>query len=253
MLEMFGFTFHLYGFILAIAIASSVWLTEKIIHREKIALHFEKVAALVILCGVIGARVYHVVTDWHLYAAEPWKALFIWHGGLGVIGAVVGGVIGLWLAVQLTYQQHNFLRIVESAIITVPLGQAIGRWANFFNQELFGRPTTLPWGVFIDPLYRPTQFGDFERFHPLFLYESILCLGLFLVLLFCYSKKKWQVGQGKYFAIYCIGYSMIRWGLEFLRIDSARVSSFGWLSIAQWVMVGAFMFGWYLFLSPQKR
>ena len=171
--------------------------------------------------GIVGARLYHVATDWELYFAEgedPLEALQIWDGGLGVWGAIALGGVGAWIACR---RRGIPLPAVADALAPgIVLAQAIGRWGNWFNQELFGRPTDLPWGLEIDRELRPSQFVEAETFHPTFLYESLWCIGVALVLL--WADRKFRMGHGRVFALYVARYTVGRGWIESLRIDPAN-------------------------------
>jgi len=171
--------------------------------------------------GIVGARLYHVATDWELYFAEgedPLEALQIWDGGLGVWGAIAFGGVGAWIACR---RRGIPLPPVADALAPgIVLAQAIGRWGNWFNQELFGRPTDLPWGLEIDRELRPSQFVEAETFHPTFLYESLWCIGVALVLL--WADRKFRMGHGRVFALYVALYTVGRGWIESLRIDPAN-------------------------------
>jgi prolipoprotein diacylglyceryl transferase len=171
--------------------------------------------------GIVGARLYHVATDWELYFAEgedPLEALQIWDGGLGVWGAIALGGVGAWIACR---RRGIPLPAVADALAPgIVLAQAIGRWGNWFNQELFGRPTDLPWGLEIDRELRPSQFVEAETFHPTFLYESLWSIGVALVLL--WADRKFRMGHGRVFALYVALYTVGRGWIESLRIDPAN-------------------------------
>jgi prolipoprotein diacylglyceryl transferase len=180
------------------------------------------VALWAIPFGIIGARLYHVVTDWQLYFAADGSgivgAVQIWNGGLGIWGAVAGGALGAWIAcrrrgIPLTH----FADAVAPSLI---LAQAIGRWGNYLNQELFGRPSDLPWAVEIDPGNRPPGYEEFETFHATFLYESLWNLGVFFVLL--WADRRWRIGHGRLFALYVALYCAGRVWIEALRIDTVN-------------------------------
>lgn len=188
--------------------------------------------------GIIGARIYHVFTpppsmvragfDTAAYFADPIKIIQVWNGGLGIPGGIVGGVAGLYL---FTYRQKTpFLPWLDIAAPGLALAQAVGRWGNFINQELYGQPTDLPWGIFIEPQYRLPGYTEFERFHPTFLYESILNLLVALALLWIARRYADRLKVGDLFLIYLSGYPAVRFVLEFIRLDS---SGFGYLNINQ--------------------
>ena len=172
--------------------------------------------------GIIGGRLYHVITDWQLYFAPGGSgivgALRIWDGGLGIWGAVALGGLGAWIGAR---RLGVALPPIADAIAPgIALAQAIGRWGNWFNQELFGAPTTLPWGLEIAPQYRPEGYADFATFHPTFLYESLWMVGVALVLI--WADKRFRMGHGRVFALYVLLYCVGRGWIEYLRIDTAN-------------------------------
>jgi prolipoprotein diacylglyceryl transferase len=171
--------------------------------------------------GIVGGRLYHVATSWEQYfgtGGHPLDALRIWHGGLGIWGAITLGGVGAWIGCR----RHGvplpaFGDAVAPGIVTA---QAIGRLGNWFNQELFGGPTTLPWGLAIDPQFRPAGYADVATFHPTFLYELLADLAVAVILV--WADRRWQMGHGRVFALYVVLYSLGRLGVELLRIDPAR-------------------------------
>lgn len=245
---MFSF-FHLYGLILGFAISIGYWQVERLIKKEKIQIKIDQLAIITIISGIVGARIYHLLTDWHLYVEQPWWSIFaIWNGGVGVLGALLGGGVGLWLGLKFQHKEGKIFSIVDILALSVPLAQAIGRWGNYVNHELFGLPTTLPWGIFIPLESRPLSVTQFTHFHPLFLYESILSLGIFFFLQQKYTRGQWSIGSKKFIGAYFMLYSGVRFCLEFLRVESARGGGvFFMLSTAQWMTVLLFSIG--LFLS----
>jgi prolipoprotein diacylglyceryl transferase len=171
--------------------------------------------------GLVGARIYHVITDSELYfgpGRHPIDALKIWHGGLGIWGAVAFGALGAWIACR--RNKVPFLAVADTMAPGIALAQVIGRFGNYFNQELFGRPTTLPWGLEIDPAHRPDGYTQYATFHPTFLYEAIWNLGVvFLVIL---VDRRFKLGHGRAFALYVAGYTAGRAWIENLRIDTVN-------------------------------
>ncbi len=172
--------------------------------------------------GIVGARVYHVVTDWDRYfgaSGEPIDALQIWTGGLSIFGAIAGGVLGGYLAAR--RKGIPFPALADALAPGIVLAQAIGRWGNYFNQELFGRPTDVPWALEIDPGNRPPGFEQFETFHPTFLYESLWAIAIAVILIL--ADRRFRMGHGRVFALYVALYSAGRIAIESLRIDTGVV------------------------------
>ncbi len=255
--------FSPYGLIIGIAFLASFSLAEHILaekvrpSRGKTSEGLTLLAWNIFIGGLIGARIYHVFTDWHLYQSHPLEALYIWQGGLGIYGAIIGGLIGLWLGKRLTRMPWRWSELLDAIFVAVPFGQAIGRWGNYFNQELYGRPTSLPWAIKIDPAHRLPQYSSVERYHPLFLYESIatLLIGLGLYLLWRYQRKTkapfFQMGSGLYTGMYLVGYGTVRFSLELLRLDSAA-GPWG-LTIAQWASLAMVVAGWIWLARAARR
>ena len=179
------------------------------------------VAVWAVPFGIVGARLYHVATDWESYfgpGANPVDALRIWEGGLGVWGAIALGVLGGWIGAR--RRGVPLPPLADALAPGIVLAQAIGRFGNWFNQELFGRPTNLPWGLRIDPQFRPEQYADVETFHPTFLYEALWCVVVALILV--WADRRFQMGHGRVFALYVALYTLGRSYIETLRIDPAR-------------------------------
>lgn len=172
-------------------------------------------ATWLLLCGVVGARLYEVlIINFEYYRQDPLAAFRVWEGGLAIHGALIAGVITL--VIWNHKRRYDIWRLLDLVVVGLAFGQAIGRWGNYFNQELFGRPTTGWWGIAISPEHRPEAYLDATHFQPLFFYESILNLGLGLLL---YQLIRRQTKPGVTLASYVIGYGTIRFGMEFLRID----------------------------------
>jgi prolipoprotein diacylglyceryl transferase len=171
--------------------------------------------------GIVGGRLYHVITSWQPYfgsGGTPVHALFIWEGGLGIWGAVALGALGAFIGSR---RAGVSLPAVGDAIAPgIAVAQAVGRYGNWFNQELFGKPTTLPWGLEIDAAHRPPGYEQYATFHPTFLYESIWMLGVAAVLV--WVGRRFAIGHGRVFALYVMLYCVVRLPLELLRIDPAN-------------------------------
>jgi phosphatidylglycerol---prolipoprotein diacylglyceryl transferase len=191
-----------------------------------------------IIGGILGARIYHIFLEFAYYLANPLSIFKIWQGGLAIHGAIIGGLIALWFYAK-KQEPEKFWLLTSLTITALPLAQAFGRFGNFFNQELFGLPTNLPWGIFIAEANRPWQYINYEYFHPTFLYESLGNLAIFLILiliqvLLIKKYKPSEAGNTRPIAPYQIVvatylflYSLLRITLEFLRLDSTPVI-FGW-------------------------
>ncbi|MCS6872894.1 MAG: prolipoprotein diacylglyceryl transferase, partial [Anaerolineae bacterium] len=178
-----------------------------------------------IIPGLIGARIYHILTPspasgltTQYYLANPLQMLAIWNGGLGIYGAIIGGIVGIWLYAR--RQKQPLLRWLDLVAPSMAIGQAIGRWGNFVNQELYGAPSDLPWAIYIRPENRLPDYTAFERFHPLFLYESLWMLGTALVLIGLAWRWRERARHGTITLLYIISYATIRFLLDFLRLDS---------------------------------
>jgi prolipoprotein diacylglyceryl transferase len=175
------------------------------------------VALWAVPAGLLGARLYHVATDWPRFAGRWWHAGAVWEGGLGVPGGLtVGALAGVWLARR---RGLPVARLLDAAAPAIPVAQAIGRLGNWFNQELYGRPTDLPWGLEIDPAHRPAGLGGTATYHPAFLYEATWNLALAAVLVAV--DRRWHPPPGALFTGYVAGYACGRLWVESLRIDPA--------------------------------
>lgn len=203
---------------------------------------------VVLFTGVIGARLYHVVSAWDYYRLHPGEIFGLQMSGFGIFGAVFGGLVGVWGFTR--YYKLRFLEWVDYCSPGLLLAQAIGRWGNFFNKELFGPPTDLPWGIYIPPDKRvgpglPPEYIGYEYFHPTFFYESALNFIGFAVLL--YLARNWRRGRlyGDIFFLYSLIYAVIRFFIEYLRPDAwtiAGVPTAQWVSIGMFVLFGSLMF-----------
>lgn len=183
---------------------------------------------LILPLGIIGARMYHVIDQWSFYSQNP--GLIIGGRGLGIYGAVIGGAVGM--IIYTLWKRLNTFRWMDIAAPGLILAQAIGRWGNFFNQELYGYPTNLPWGVYIDPAHRLPGFEAYDHFQPLFLYESLLNFIGFGLLIFISRKYGKRLLSGELFMMYVVYYSIVRFALEGLKIDVWTLAGF---PTARWI------------------
>ncbi len=206
---------HWYGFFIALgflsALRAAIYLAK--LHGIKKETIID-LSVWLIICGIIGARIYDVLLEWHYFSSNIFNIFKIWQGGMAIHGAIIGGITAIFIFGK-KYQQ-NFWQIAAIIISALPLGQSIGRWGNYFNQELFGYQTNLPWGIPIDAA------GGY--FHPAFLYESLGNLIIFIILFSAhvYFIKKYKNQEFFKFQIaaYLILYSLLRFGVEFIRVDS---------------------------------
>lgn len=211
-----------------------------------------------IIAGVIGARIWHILTPPAsmvaqgitpiYYLTHPLDAIMIWKGGLGIPGAVMGGVIALYFYCR--QNKINFLSFTDIAAPGLALAQAIGRWGNFLNQELYGAPTDLPWKLFVEPQYRLPGYENAAYYHPLFLYESIYNLLNMAFLLWAARRFGDRLKPGDIFFMYMIIYPVGRFFLEFLRLDPSNLAN---LNINQLVMVIVAVAGVVLILIRHRK
>lgn len=203
----------------------------------------ERIVIRVVIWGFIGARIAYVSTHLSRFEGEWWKVIAIWEGGIAMFGGLTAGAIAMVYYVR--KWKASLPDFLDSVAPAVPLAQAIGRWGNYFNQELFGTPTDLPWGLEIDPQNRPPQYAEFETFHPTFLYESLLNVALALLII--WIGKRYPSMRGRLVGVYFIGYGAIRFVMELIRTDTTfrflGLSRNGWVSIAAMIL-GAFVLWW---------
>lgn len=188
--------------------------------------------------GIVGGRLYHVITDPELYflpGRDPMRAFYIWDGGLGIWGAVALGAVGAWIGCR--RRGINLLDFGDALAPGLVLAQAIGRWGNYFNQELFGRPTTLPWALAIDPAHRPADTPTVGLYHPTFLYESVWNVAVAVLLL--WVDRRFSLPRGKLFALYVAAYTVGRGAIEALRVDHAN--HFLGLRLNDWTSLVVFL------------
>jgi len=203
-------------------IGAGVWLADRRWRaRGGQAGLISEIALWAVPFGIAGARFYHDATDPELYftaGKHPIEALYIWRGGLGIWGGVAAGALGAWIACR-----RRGIRLVEVADVrapALPIAQAIGRLGNYFNQELYGRPSGLPWAVRIDPANRPVATPQVATYQPTFLYEALWDLGV--AGLVTWAERRYDLGRGRAFALYVAAYTVGRGWVEALRVDHAN-------------------------------
>ncbi|MEW2073344.1 prolipoprotein diacylglyceryl transferase [Streptomyces sp. NPDC017966] len=238
-----------YAFCIIIGVFVAVWLGNKRwIARGGRAGTVADIAVWAVPFGLIGGRLYHVITDYQLYFSEgrDWVDAFkIWEGGLGIWGAIALGALGAWIGCR---RRGIPLPAYADAIAPgIALAQAIGRWGNWFNQELYGRATDLPWAVEITSSADGREPGTY---HPTFLYESLWCVGVALLVI--WADRRFQLGHGRAFALYVAGYCAGRFWIEYMRVDEAH-HILG-LRLNNWTALLVFLLAvLYIVLSVRKR
>ena len=234
-LELGPLELRAYGVMIALGVLAAVWMSRwRWEARGGDPEQISRIALWAVPAGLIGSRLYHVITDWRKFQDEGWLEVFaIWKGGLGIPGGMAAGIlVGLWMVRRQGMDRGETLAAVVPAL---PLAQAIGRLGNWFNQELFGSPTDLPWGLEIDQAHRPAQYLDVETFHPTFLYEAVWNL-LLCGLLVLVDRSRLRRGApalvtdprrvsrpGSILAVYACGYGLGRLWIEAVRIDPASL------------------------------
>jgi len=214
------FSVHWYGLFLALAVVAGYWLVEKLAKRQDMAAEQAGTVFInALIGGFAGGRIYHVITDWGFYGRHVGEIIAVWNGGLAIHGAILGA---LTVIVYYTKKRGiNFWKLADLFAPAAILGQAIGRWGNYFNQELFGRPTDTAWGIPINPISRPIGYEQYEYFHPAFLYESLINAAIFAFLVVVFQKKSRP--DGLVFWLYIGLYSAGRIIVESFRINSAAM------------------------------
>lgn len=203
-----------------------------------------------IVNGLIGARIYEVFLEWPYYLSQPINIFKIWEGGLAIHGGIIAGLITIWHFSK--KEKIYFWKLSALFAPGLALAQAVGRFGNYFNQELFGKPTSLPWGIPIDPEKRPLGFENYSFFHPTFLYESIGLIIIFLALIIItiYIIKRQKIKQFSFIllsALYMILYSLLRFSLEFIKID--KTPSFFFLRWPQFISLLFILFSFILLIK----
>ena len=223
LLQLGPFVLRWYGLLIALAVLIGLNLSSWLAKQRQLERGLiSDLLPILVLSAVIGARIYYVAFEWRNYATAPLKALAIWEGGIAIHGALIAGTLAVIGFCR--WRRQSFWTVLDVLVPSVALGQAIGRWGNFFNSEAFGVPTDLPWKLMIKnvPLTVQRLFPDAQFFHPTFLYESIWNLGVFalLIVLFLQGRKgAIKLPTGTLSCVYLLTYSLGRLWIEGLRID----------------------------------
>jgi prolipoprotein diacylglyceryl transferase len=222
---------HAYGLMIALGVIAAVWLLGRRLESrgEGTRDDASSIAVWAVIAGVIGTRLYHVATDWDEFKHDLGRIPQLWRGGLGIPGGILFGA----LAAVWAFRRRGIPPAVglSAAAPALALAQAIGRWGNWWNQELFGKATTLPWGLRIDTEHLPPGYAPGTTFHPTFLYESLWNFALCIALLGI--DRRFRLRPGRLFAMYVLGYAVGRFWIEGLRIDPAH--TIGGMRLNQWV------------------
>ncbi len=227
-----------YGLMIAIGVIVAVRIAGRRAENKGVGTteDISSIAIWAVPAGVIGGRAYHVLTDYERFQGQWFDAIKIWQGGLGIWGGVTVGVaVGWWCAHK---RGLDAWWIISCAAPAIAIAQAIGRWGNWFNQELFGRPTTLSWALEVsDNVAVKAGYAAGTTFHPTFLYESVGCVVLAWLLI--RLERRINPARGRLFAWYVAGYTVLRFGTEGIRIDASH--NVGGMRLNQWVAIGVFV------------
>lgn len=251
--EVGPFTVRWYGLLIATAVLLGVMLSQYLAKRRNINPEILSDLVIWLVIGAIpAARLYYVLFQWAEYANNPGDIFAIWRGGIAIHGAIIGGLIAALIFTKL--RKVSFWQMTDLVAPSLILGQAIGRWGNFFNSEAFGAPTDLPWKLYIPPANRPPALASFDYFHPTFLYESlwnVMVFALLITLFFKGLQGKHKLKTGTIFLVYLVAYSLGRLWIEGLRTDSLML---GPLRVAQIIslleiLLGAIGLIWLYYLK----
>ena len=256
-------TIRWYGFLISISVLIGLFISKKLAKSRSINPEYiSDILPSLILSSIIGARAYYVIFEWRQYSGNNFYTSFelfnnsiqipsflaIWEGGIAIHGGLLGGFISIILFCK--SKKINLKNFIDVLIPSIILGQSIGRWGNFFNNEAFGTPTNLPWKLFIPIPQRPLEFIDYQFFHPTFLYESLCNLLIFLILITIFNRqnKNKNLRPGFISCLYLITYSIGRFFIEGLRTDPLCIGGVppfceGGLRMAQFISIFLFSSG----------
>ncbi|MEZ5175309.1 MAG: prolipoprotein diacylglyceryl transferase [Acidimicrobiia bacterium] len=253
-IEIGPLTIHMYGVLIAIGVIVAIVVSRnRYVRFGGSGEMFERISVWVVVIGFLGARAAYVVTHTHRFEGRPWAALYIWEGGLALYGGLLFGAITF--IYLLNRYRGDVFAVGDAVAVGIPLAQAIGRWGNYFNQELFGTPSDLPWAVQIDPdKAAAAGYPGVETFHPTFLYESLWNLAV-LVPVILWLEKRGKLAKGASWGVYVALYAFIRFLMELMRTDT----TFRFLGMSRngWVSIAVFLFGvgwwWYMQRRAEPR
>jgi prolipoprotein diacylglyceryl transferase len=246
-----------YALAIILGIVAAIWIGERRwIARGGEAGEVSDLALWAVPFGLVGGRLYHVATDWQLYFGEdrnPITALYVWRGGLGVWGAILFGALGIVVGAKV--KGLKVAPVLDALAPGVLVAQALGRWGNWFNQELYGRPTDLPWGLEIDRDHRPVEYVDIATFHPTFLYEFLWCLVGFAFIVWADRPRngRGRLGHGRVLALYVMVYTLGRGWIEMLRIDAVQLTDVLGLRLNVWTSIVLFLLAAAYFVVSARR
>jgi phosphatidylglycerol:prolipoprotein diacylglycerol transferase len=242
LIELGPLTIRWYGLLIASAVLIGVSLSQYLAKRRNVDPNIlGDLAIWLVIAAIPSARLYYVLFEWKQYAQHPDQIIAIWNGGIAIHGAILGGTLAAIIFARL--QKISVWQLADLVAPSLILGQAIGRWGNFFNSEAFGDPTDLPWKLYIPLERRPLNFANYEYFHPTFLYESLwnlMVFGILITLFFRGLKGSPRLKVGTIALVYMVAYSCGRVWIEGLRTDSLMI---GPLRIAQIVSLTAITLG----------
>jgi prolipoprotein diacylglyceryl transferase len=231
-----------YALCIILGVVAAIWLGERRWpQRGGVRGQVSDIAIWAVPFGLVGGRLYHVLTDPARYfgtGGDPVAVLYVWQGGLGIWGAIALGGVGAWIGCR--RYGIKLPPLADALAPGIVIAQAIGRWGNWFNQELFGKPTTLPWALEIpDDTKRPPGYTQYETFHPTFLYECIWDLGTAGLVL--WADRRFRLGHGRAFALYVMAYTAGRGWIEYLRIDTVEANDVFGLRLNVWTSIVVFL------------
>jgi prolipoprotein diacylglyceryl transferase len=243
-----------YAFAIILGIIAAIWIGERRwVARGGKPGEVSDLAVWAVPFGLVGGRLYHVITDYQLYFGadnNPITALYLWRGGLGVWGAIAMGALGVVIGAR--HKGIKLLPVLDAMAPGVLVAQAIGRWGNWFNQELFGRPTDLPWALSVsDDTAIAAGYPAGTTFHPTFLYEFLWCIAAFFFVV--WADRRFRLGHGRVLALYVMAYTLGRGWIEMLRIDDVQLQSVLGLRLNVWTSIILFTAAAIYFVVAGRR